>query len=756
MKQITWKRYLIITALKLALASSAVVLFYVIYLDASLSRVFATERYQAPALVYGAETPLYTGQHLGKQQLLRQLERLSYQYSSNTTETGYYSHSGQRVMIHRRPFEFADGPAMSLRAEVVFKADKIQAIRAWPSGQPLRELRLEPQLIGRINPLDNEDRLLVGLEQVPNLLIETLLLVEDRNFYHHSGVSPWSVMRALVANIKAGRTVQGGSTLTQQLVKNLYLSRQQTLWRKFHEAMMALVIDYRFAKNTILETYLNEVYFGQDRSHAIHGVGLASQYYFGRQVQELNVGQVALLVAMIKGPSYYDPRQHPERTRRRRDTILRLMYEQDLLTKSNYLAAVETPLVVRESPRLVEEAYPHYIDLVRRELGNVVLPPNWHEVGLKIYTAMDVELQSSVQKVLRAGVPGRPVDKLQGAVVISDYRNGTVRALAGSRTSQRASFNRALLALRPIGSLIKPVIYASAMTLSDKMHLGSRVVDEPVTLKNQQGQRWQPENYDKKYLGEMLIYEALVKSRNIPAVRIGLRVGTDKLVDDLRSMGVTTPMKAYPSLTLGAVELSPFAVNRIYATLANDGNYQPLRAITSITTHQGMTVYQADFDQRQQVYSPEVSYMTRYGMAGVVQEGTASALQPVLNGATVAAKTGTTNDYKDSWFVTIDGDNVITTWLGRDDNQPTGLTGSSGALAVTREIYRQHPPQSMSLQPMGNIRQQSFHRKKGSRIPAHCDQAVSLPAPPLPLDDDINCDAEIEQKSWLERLFGGY
>ncbi|WP_404400261.1 penicillin-binding protein 1B [Idiomarina seosinensis] len=755
MMQINWKRYLMMTSLKLALAIAAVVSFYLIYLDASLSKVFASQRYQAPALVYGAETPLYAGQHLDKQQLIEQLERLSYQYSSSTEETGYYSHAGNRLMVHRRPFEFADGPAMSLRAEVIFEAGKIQSLRAWPGGRKLQELRLEPQLIGRINPLDNKDRLLIGLEQVPNQLIETLLLIEDRNFYHHSGVSVWSVMRALAANIKAGRTVQGGSTLTQQLVKNLYLTRQQTLWRKFHEAMMALVIDYRFAKNTILETYLNEVYFGQDRSHAIHGVGLASQYYFGRQVQELTAGQVALLVAMIKGPSYYDPRRHPQRTRKRRDTVLQLMYEHDLITKTNYITAVETPLVVRDSPRLVEEDYPHYIDLVRRELSNVVLPADWHEVGLKIYTAMDVSLQSRVQQVLRTGVPDRAIDKMQGAVVVSDYRNGTVRALVGSRSSDRGGFNRAILALRPIGSLIKPVIYASAMTLSENMHLGSRVVDEPVSLVDEQGQKWQPQNYDKDYLGEMLIYEALVKSRNIPAVRIGLRVGTDTLVSDLTKMGVTTPMQAYPSLTLGAVELSPLAVNRIYATLANDGNYQPLRAITSITTHNGMTVYQADFSQRRQIYSPEVSFMTRYGMAGVVQEGTASGLQPVLKGATVAAKTGTTNDYKDSWFVTIDGENVITTWLGRDDNEPTGLTGSSGALQITREIYRHHPPQSMSLQPVGDIREQSFHRQKGTRIPAHCEQSVKLPAPPIRLDDDINCNAEIEQKSWLERLFGG-
>ncbi|RUO42373.1 penicillin-binding protein 1B [Idiomarina aquatica] len=750
-----WLRYIMITSLKLGLALAFVIVGYLIYLDASLSRVFASERYQAPALVYASETRLFPGKHISKQQLIEQLERLSYQRSSSTEETGYYSHANNLVMVHRRPFEFADGAQMSKRVEVRFDGAQIQSIREWPSGVALRELRLEPQLIGRINPLDNEDRLLVGLEVVPNLLIETLLLVEDRNFYHHSGVSPWSVMRALVANIKAGRTVQGGSTLTQQLVKNLYLTREQTLWRKFHEAMMALVIDYRFDKNTILETYLNEVYFGQDGRHAIHGVGLASQYYFGRQIQELTPAQTALMVAMIKGPSYYDPRRYTERTKQRRDTILRMMYENDLVAKDSYIAAVEAPIEVRESRRLVEESYPHYLDLIRRELGEIVLPPEWHEVGLKIYTAMDVDLQSTAQKVLRNGIPGRAIDGLQGAVVISDYRSGHIRAMVGSTNNDGQGYNRALMALRPIGSLMKPVIYASAMSVADGMHLGSRVVDEAVILEDEHGKRWQPENYDKTYLGDMLMYQALVKSRNIPAVRIGLEVGTRTLANYLKAMGVTTPINDYPSLTLGAVELSPLAVNRIYSTIANDGRYQPLKAITSITTHDGLSVYESHVAEPKAVYTPAVSYMIRYGMAGVVSLGTATALQDTLGGATVAGKTGTTNDYKDSWFVSIDGEHVITTWLGRDDNSPTGLTGSSGALMINREIYRQAPPQPMSLRPQGDVRLQSFHATKGVRIPSQCPQAVTVPAPPIPLNDDINCDADVDEKSWLERLFGG-
>ena len=423
-----WFQYLFWTSFKIGLVLIAVIGLYAIYLDASLSRHFSNKRYQAPALVYADEVTLRNNHPMRLQRLVGILERVGYQRNSNTEQSGYYSVGKNNVMVHRRPFDFSDGPQMAQRVQINFHGDRIKSIKSWPSGRELESFRLEPELIGRISTLSKEDRLLVGLEVVPNLLIETLLKVEDRNFYHHQGVSPWSILRALAANLKAGRTVQGGSTLTQQLVKNLYLSRDQTLWRKFHEAMMSLVIDYRFDKNTILETYLNEVYFGQDGSNAIHGIGLASQFYFGKQVQELNPSEIALMVGMIKGPSYYDPRRYPERARSRRDTVLKVMFEQDLLGKDNYVAAVEQALDVKESRRLVEHPYPHYMDLVRREMKRIILPEDWQETGLKIFTHLQVDAQNAVQRSLAQQLMADGEDeKLEGAMVVADYRNGTIR-----------------------------------------------------------------------------------------------------------------------------------------------------------------------------------------------------------------------------------------------------------------------------------------------------------------------------------------
>ena len=748
-----WLSYLFWTSFKIGLAVAAVIAVYAIYLDATLSKHFKTERYQAPALVYAGELRVYPGYPLQQSTLIKTLERIGYNRSNNTEQSGYYSVGNDSVMVHRRPFDFSDGPQMSKRVQVHFVNDRVASITSWPSGRELDSFRLEPELIGRISTLSKEDRLLVGLEVVPNLLIETLLQVEDRNFYHHKGVSPWAILRALVANLRAGRTVQGGSTLTQQLVKNLYLTREQTLWRKFHEAMMSLVIDYRFDKNTILETYLNEVYFGQDGRNAIHGIGLASQFYFGKQVQELSVDEVALLIGMIKGPSYYDPRRFPERAQERRDTVLKVMFDQDLIAKSTYVAAVQRQLDVRESRRLVEHPYPHYMDIIKREMKTLALPEDWQDTGLKIYTHMDVNAQEAVQKSLARKLTDDD-STLEGAMVVANYRQGTITALAGGRLSQTVGYNRALMALRPIGSLIKPVIYATAMQESG-IGLHTPVVDEAITLEDKRGKTWQPQNYDTEFKGSLLLYDALVQSRNIPAVRVGVEVGVDTVVDYMKRLGVVTPLEEYPSLTLGSASLTPFAVTRMYSALMNDGRFQSLSAISSITTHQGDVLYRTPEKSTSQVFDSKVAYLTKFGLHGVVAEGTASALQRVLAGQQVGGKTGTTNDYRDSWFVAVDGEQVVTAWLGRDDNQPTGLTGSSGALRVVADYYERKPPLSVALEVPEPLKMQRFHERTGQRIPNDCGNGELLPAEEIRLPDNITCAGNIEEKSWRDRLFGG-
>lgn len=756
---INWRkavRYSLITGLKLALVVAVALVFYLIYLDSMLSQRFASNRYQAPALIYGRALTLAPGAVISQQQVETELAQLRYREVTQVDDSGEYQTGKQQLHIYRRPFDFPGGPEMAQAVKVLFKQNRIDRILSWPNGREIAQFRLESPLIARLTPSSQEDRLLVGLELVPNLLVETLLLVEDRNFYHHSGISPTGIARAALANIAAGRTVQGGSTLTQQLVKNLYLTRQQTLWRKIREALMALVIDFRFSKNEILETYLNEVYFGQDKGSAIHGIGLASAFYFGKQVQELEPAEIALLVGIVKGPSYYNPRRYPERAQERRDLILQQMFEQDMINKSQYLSAVNTPVSDIENTSLVARSRPHYVDLVQRELNEIVLPDQWQRTGLRVFTYLDPQAQNAAEKALQTVLPQLTKDPdIEGAMVVADYHRAGIKALVGGRHSQLAGFNRALLAQRQVGSLIKPFIYATALESPERYSLATPLSDELLQLKIQGGEDWVPRNYDGEYLDAVPLYDAFVQSRNLPAVHLGLELGIPLIAQQLRHAGVTTPIAEYPSLTLGAVPLSPVAVTRMFATLANDGYYQPLRAVQAITTHSGMLVYERDIERGRRVFTEAASYLVQYAMRGVVSEGTGRALTEAFPNQRLAGKSGTTNDLKDSWFVTIDGRDVTTVWLGRDDNESIGMTGSTGALPVVRSYLTQTGVVPAGTDVPDAIATSAFHRQTGVQVPLACSDARRFPAVKQVLAEDIDCSGEQKEKSWLERLFGG-
>ncbi|RUO75581.1 penicillin-binding protein 1B [Pseudidiomarina taiwanensis] len=747
-------RYSFVTLVKVGLAAVVVLTFYLIYLDSALTSRFQIDRSAAPALVYGRSLTLQPGQTISVRELCRELELLRYQAVSAVKDSGQYRCDKQTVELYRRPFDFADGPEMAQRVVIEFSADMVSVINSLPDQRPLNRLRLEPPLIGRLSAQNNQDRLLVGLELVPNLLIETLLLVEDREFYHHAGISLTSIARAALANLAAMRTVQGGSTLTQQLVKNLYLTRERSLWRKANEALMALVLDFRFSKNEILEAYLNEVYFGQDRGHAIHGVGLASRFYFGKQVQELHSDEIALLVALIKGPSYYDPRRYPERALERRDLILQLMVAQGLISQTQYVNAVNQSLAINRDQRLISEQIPHYLELVKAELQQRTLGFARGHNGLRVFTYFDPWQQQAAEQALQQQLPQVSQDpELQGAVVVSDYRQAKLVAVVGDRERNRQGFNRAVAALRPIGSLIKPVIYGVAMDELG-LELQSILDDSPLTvpLPEQQGS-WQPENFDGQYRGSLLLYHALVQSRNIPAVRVGLAVGIDELIAALQRAGVNSPLEAYPALTLGAVSLAPITVNELYSSIANQGRHRPLQTIASITDHDGLTVYERQLGSGEKLFSPAAASLIDFGLRGVVNEGTGKVLAQAFGSNLIAGKSGTSNDFRDSWFSAYDGRYAITVWLGRDDNQPIFLSGSGGALAVVRAWFKAVGVDSQQMPARADLAIQTFHPLRGVRIPAACSNGVRLLAPPRPLPERQNCAGEQDEEPWWKRIF---
>lgn len=755
---------------KVAVAASVVFIFYIIYLDSVVTGRFTHARYQAPALLYSQSMVLNAEQPLSMQRIVDELRALDYRHSRYARNPGEFQQQEGQLLLHRRSFDLPDRFLQSKRVRLLFDTDQqLQAIEEWPSQNMLPSLVLEPQFLGRFASDSGEDRLLVGLEQVPVLMQETLLLIEDQHFYHHRGVRPSAIARAAVANLSAGRTVQGGSTITQQLVKNMFLSREQTYIRKINEALMALILDYRFSKDEILEAYFNEVYFGQDRGHAIHGIALASQFFFGTTVEALSVEEIATLIGMIKGPALYEPRRFPERSKSRRDLVLRLMYEHDLISQTQYLAAIERPVSTRDGTRLARFNRPDFIDLVQQELRALLPDRSWQETGLRVFTTFSPSLQQSLEYAARSSTQAQSLGDWERAMVLTDFRTGAVRALVGGKSPVFGGFNRALSANRPIGSLVKPWVYAVALEQPERFQLASLLDDSPLSMTDERNQVWAPRNFDGEFVGPITLYQSLVDSRNIPVVRVGMEVTPNAVRERILRTGVRRSIHPWPSLFLGAVELSPLDVNRVYAGLANQGRVQQQHAITAITTHRGDLLYAFQGSESEgnsaQVFSKESAYLVTHALKGAVEKGTARALASYS--PHLAGKTGSTNDLRDSWFVSYDGAHVLTVWVGADDNQPVGLTGSRGALPLAAAFWEQGLQPGVEELP-DTLYTQYVHPLTGGQVGAHCEGALALPAimteagtlanfdcrgRMVERTEHVEPEAQETRRSWWRRVF---
>ncbi len=725
---VRWQRYIA----PLAVALSLMLVAYVLYLDLNVRQQFEGKRWAVPASVYARPLEIYPGQQLARQRLIEELQALGYQ-RSDSGEIGSYRVDGRRVVLVTRPFRFWDGEESSRRVEASFDADSLIRLRELDSGRPLTLVRLEPRLIGKIYPGHKEDRVLVRLEQVPQALLTTLLAIEDRRFYDHYGVAPRSILRAVWANLRAGRTVQGGSTLTQQLVKNFYLTNERTLRRKFNEAIMALLLEWHYSKEEILEAYLNEIYLGQDGQRSIHGFGLAARFYFGRPLQELRLPQLALLVGMVKGPSYYDPRRHPQRALARRNLVLRTLAEQQLIDDAQLQAALEEPLgVIPGTPSGITR-YPAFMELVRRQLYRDYRDDDLRSEGMQIFTTLDPVAQAAAERALSERLASVEQERrmesgmLEGAAVVTEPASGEILAVVGGRQARFAGFNRALNAVRPIGSLMKPAIYLTALAQPERYTLVTLLEDEPLTLRWPNGDTWSPQNYDHQSHGEVPLYLALAHSYNLATVRLGLQLGVEKVLDTVRRLGVYRPLNQYPSVLLGAAELTPLEVTQMYQTLANGGFRSPLRAIREVLTAEGEPLQRYPLDI-EQAADPATVYLLNRALQAVVQEGTGRALyQRLPSTLAIAGKTGTTDGLRDSWFAGFTGDRLGVVWVGRDDNGSTGLSGSSGALLVWRDMIEQMGAQPLMLVAPEGIRQVWVEPYSGLRSRETCPEAVWLP-----------------------------
>lgn len=687
---------------------------------------FEGRLWEIPARVYARPMELYPGLQLRPGIFEQTLNHMRYQKVEDLADLdspGEYFRKGSAFTLFRRFFEFEDENQPSEKIQVNFQKNRVKLLQVKDSGTQSEIMRLAPALIGSFYPQSNEDRVLLTLKTTPPLLPKALISVEDRTFYTHHGVEPLAILRALVVNIRKGHAAQGASTLSQQLAKNFFLTRKKSFKRKLDEMFVAVAMEMNFNKNEILETYLNEVYLGQDGNRAIHGFGLASSFFFGKDLRDLKAHEIALLVGMLKGPSRYNPRKYPERALKRRNTVLALLRDQSIISTDMAEQAMAAPLDVITKASKGNSPFPAYLDLVKRQLLKEYRESDLRSAGLSIFTTLDLQTQlaaqQAVQSELKAIEAGRrlPPNKLEAGVVVTATGSNEVLALVGGRNAQAKSFNRALDAKRPIGSLVKPAVFLTALSDPKRYTLVTPIEDRPVSVLQPNGKPWIPRNYDRIYHGTIPLYLALVHSYNASTVRLGLDLGIPAVLKTLGKMGFQKKIPMYPASLLGTMEMSPLEVAQIYQTLASGGFYSPIRTIRSIHKTNGSILQRYPLHIKQNFDAGPVYLLNRI-LQTVVMEGTAASLKHMIPQSWgTAGKTGTTNHLKDSWFAGFTGNQLAVAWVGRDDNKPCGLTGATGAMRVWGRFMSEIPNTPLILVAPDDVEIVVIDEKTG--LPAH-------------------------------------
>lgn len=659
-----------------------VFIVYVAYINYQVIQHIDNGQFSIPSRVYARPLHLRAGLKLSQSELVEELNLLSYRNHS-LQGGGSYRQIDDKVQIYRRHFNHPNAPQNAGVFSVEFKQGYISDIyddRAYV----IDSLLLDPVLISSFYGKKDEDRLLLSYDEIPDAFKKTLIAVEDRQFYDHFGLNPAAILRALWVNIKAGKTLQGGSTITQQLVKNLFLSSKRSIFRKINEALYAVLIERYMDKNEILTTYINQVFSTQKKGIAIHGFALASQTLFSKPLNQLGLEQQALLIAMIKGPSFYHPVRNPKRAFKRRNLVIDIMFKQHIIDLKYAKLLKQKPLGLR-SNKINFKRFQAFVDLVKKQLPSHYDKAMLKSSGLRIFTTLDPLVQRHAARAVKKNTVLKQNKQLQTANVIVHYATGNILSVIASRDPSYPGFNRAILAQRPIGSLIKPLLLYTLLEQGES--LATKVKDLPITLKQSDGKLWSPNNYDSKLHGEVSLYQALVYSYNLPFVRIGLKKSLNPLVALLEKFKLQKNDVIYPSLLLGSIDLTPLEVAQIYQTLANDGLYSPLTSIRYVTDKNNVLLTKNPIETIQLLNKVSTAQV-QSAMRGVVDKGTAKHLKSVFPNTTLAGKTATTDGYKDSWFVGYSERLVGVVWMGHDKNKTTHLTGSSGALRLWADIFK--------------------------------------------------------------------
>ncbi|MGD2114301.1 MAG: PBP1A family penicillin-binding protein [Acidobacteriota bacterium] len=652
-----------------------------------------------PSRLYGRATELAVGQAADLGKILDELEAEGYRslQDGERLAPGRFRRQGGTLTVFLRTFPTPAGRSGGAPLEIRVRGGRVSSLSV--RGRDVRRATLEPPLLASYYGEDVKERRPVRVDEVPEELVEAVLAAEDDSFFSHAGLSFTGIARALWKNATGEGPPQGGSTITQQLVKNLYLTHERTLSRKIREAFLAIFLELRYSKRAILQAYLNEIYLGGSRGVNLIGVGAASRAYFGKDPNQLDLPESALLAGMIQAPAHYDPTRNPERARDRRNWVLERMVALGSLDRARADRARGEPVRTAPEP-VVRRRAPYFADFAAQEAERRFGVDGLADAGYTILSTLDWDDQQAAQEAVAWGLPalekgwekGHEVaGPLQGALVSLDPETGAIRAYVGGRDYAESQFDRAGQARRQAGSAFKPVVYAAALE-SRAANPASLVEDAPLEVKLAT-QTWTPGNYDNDYHGWVTVRTALEESYNVATARLALQTGLQAVVDTARGLGVSAPLRPLPSLALGAFEVSPVELATVYATFATGGRRPAVHALDAVLDRHGEPVSGLALPEPERVLAPATSYVLTAMLQGVLDRGTGASARTQGLYDPVAGKTGTSNGRRDNWFAGYSPDRTTVVWVGYDDNSTTRMSGARAALPIwTRFVVKVRPP----------------------------------------------------------------
>lgn len=760
-----------------------------IYVDQQVARQLTSPTSSTVPAVYSdvVEVPFGTSQKL--ESFVKLLEERRYRQVATLQAPGEYVIEDGAVTVSLRPFLTPHGEVVQSVAARYLPAQG--TITSPTTGAPIRTLLLEPQIVAPLAEHDVRASSYTPLERIPAHLLDAFLAIEDQRFFSHIGVDVVGLSRALIANLRAGRVVQGGSTITQQLAKNLFFSPERTLGRKVREALAAIALERQLTKERILELYLNEVYLGQEGVVAIHGVSTATNTFFGKSVEQLTIAESALLAGLVKAPSYYSPRRHPKRAAARRNVVLTAMRDQGFISESEYRRALDAPLTVLEEP-LHRRTAAYFVAALRRRLAESFNFDAALRRGLRVYSGLDASMQECAERALQEGLADlekrypklkRSKSPLQASLVAIEPHSGLVKAWVGGRNFSLNQFDRVDQAVRQVGSTMKPFLYLTALdgALNDYRVATATTIlpDRPMRFDLVTQKTWEPENFDREFRGDVTLRYALEKSLNIPAAYLGQRVGISNVVRTVRNFRIMASPPAVPALALGAADTSLLGLTAAYAALANGGVYVAPRLFASAVDGDGELLAYSELVEERVADERAVFVLTNI-LQGAVERGTARGVRTAGFSAPTAGKTGTSNDTRDAWFLGFTPNLAVGVWVGFDDNSKIGLTGGSAAVPMWAEFMKCSSDRLEPLEfiPPPGVVYAEIDQTTGMRATPNCPRETSVtevfvegteplrycyahdryPAqPPGDIFQDQPAPTRrppSRERSWWERIFG--